>query len=74
MRIKIVKDNLIKYKFLSGNRYYSNKIDEELRNRFKNTLKFSNNDIDKFTLLLRKGAYPYEYTDDWEKFNVAKLP
>ena len=26
-------------------------------------------DNDKFILLLQKGAYPYEYMDDWEKFN-----
>ena len=55
-----VKDNLIKYKcFLSCNKDYSNKIDEELKNRFKNIFKFSNNDINKFILLLRKGVYPY---------------
>ena len=25
-------------------------------------------------LLLRKGAYPYEYMDSWERFNEIKLP
>ena len=38
-----VKDNLVKYKCLSCNKNYSNKIDEELKKRFKNTIKFSNN-------------------------------
>ena len=42
-----VKDDLIKYKCLSCNKDYSNKIDEELKKRFKNTFKFSNNDINK---------------------------
>ena len=69
-----VKDNLIKYKCLSCDENYSNKIDEELKKRFKKTFKFSNNDINKFTLLLRKGVYPYEYMDDWEKFNETSLP
>ena len=41
---------------------------------FKNTFKFSDNDINKFILLLRKGIYPYEYVDDWEKFNETTLP
>lgn len=31
-----VKDNLIKFKCLSCNPSYSKKIDEELKNRFKN--------------------------------------
>ena len=35
-----VKDNLIKCKCLSCNKDYSNKIDEELKKRFKNTLSF----------------------------------
>ena len=37
-------------------------------------LKFSNNEINKFILLLRKGIYPYDYMDDWEKFNKTILP
>ena len=69
-----VKDNLIKYKCLSCNKNYSNKIDEELKKRFKNTFKFSNNDTNKFILFLTKGGYPYEYVDDWEKFNETSLP
>ena len=69
-----VKDNLIKYKYLSSNKDYLNKIDEELKKRFKNIFKFSNNDINKFILLLRKGVYPYEYMDECEKFNETTLP
>ena len=42
-----VKDNLIKYKCLSCNKDYSNKLDEELKKRFKNTFKFLDNDINK---------------------------
>ena len=69
-----VKNNLKKIKCLSSNINYSNKIDEELKKRFKNTFKFSDNDINKFILLLRKGVYPDEYMDDWEKFNEITLP
>ena len=58
-----VKDNLIKYECLSRNKNYSNKIVEELKKRFK-TFNFSNNDINKFILLLRKGVYPYKYMDE----------
>eukprot|EP00952_Eustigmatos_sp_NYUAD-ZCMA_P012330 49583-Eustigmatos_ZCMA.PRE.1 len=27
-----------------------------------------------FQLIRRKGVYPYEYMDSWERFNEAKLP
>ena len=64
---------MIKYKCLSCNKDYSDKIDEELKNQFKNTFKFSNNDFNKFILLLRKGVYHYEYMEDWEKFNETIL-
>ena len=49
---KSVRENLVKYKCLSCNKDYSKKLDEELKERFKNTLKFSDNDIDKNFLLL----------------------
>ena len=69
-----VKDSLIKYKCLSCNKDYSNKLDEKLKKRFKNTFKPFDNDPNKFILLLRKGVYPCGYMDDWEKFNETTLP
>ena len=50
---------------------YSKKCNEKLKNKFKNAFKFSNNNINKLILLLRKDVYPYEYMDHWEKFNEA---
>ena len=41
---------------------------------FGNTYKFTNYDISKFILLLRKGVYPYDYMGDWGEFNEASLP
>ena len=38
------------------------------------TFNFSDNDISKFILLLRKGVYPYAYSGEWEKFNEITLP
>ena len=52
-----------------------NKIDNDvLIKRFYNTYQVSNNDINKFKLLLRKGVYPYEYTDSWDRFNETEFP
>ena len=50
-----VKDNLRKYKCTSCNKYSSNNLDEEFEKRFKSRFKFSNNDVNKFILLFRKG-------------------
>ena len=33
------------------------------KKQFINIFNFSNNDINKFILLLRNGIYPYEYMD-----------
>ena len=49
-----VKDNLIEYKCFSCSRDYSNKIDKELKKAISNAFKFSNNDINKLILLLKK--------------------
>ena len=69
-----VDSNLIKYKCFSCSKGYLNKIDEGLKMLFKNTFKFFDNDINKFILLLRKGIYPCQYIDEWEKFNETSLP
>ena len=46
----------------------------ELTEKFPNTYQFCNKDLNKFVLLLRKGVYPYEYIDSWEKFKETSLP
>ena len=56
------------------NKNYLHKFDEKLKERLFNTYKFSNHHNNTFILLLRKGVYPYEYMDDWVKFNGTSLP
>ena len=55
------------------NKNSQRKFDEKLKERFFNTYKFYN-DNNKFILLLRKGVYPYEHLDNWEKFSETSLP
>ena len=74
LEYKNFKDDLIEYKCLSCNKSYQPKFDEKLKEQFFNTYTFSNHDNISFVSLLQKGIYPYEYMDDWEKFNGASLP
>ena len=50
---KSVNGNLIKYKCLSCNKTFSNKVNEQLKKKYK----FSNNDVNKFILLSRKFSF-----------------
>ena len=45
-----------------------------IKEKFPETYSKFGDGIDKFTLLLRKGVYPYEYMDSWERFNEKILP
>ena len=46
----------------------------ELIKKFPNTHKFSNGDLNKLYLLLKKVVYPYEYMDSSKIFNETELP
>ena len=67
-------DDLIEYKCVCCNKNYQYKPDEKSEERFFNTYTFSNHDNSKFILLMWKYVYPYDYMDDWEKFNETSLP
>ena len=47
---------------------------KEAAKNFPITYQFCNGDLNKFVLLLRKGVYPYEYMDSWERFDETSLP
>ena len=42
--------------------------------RFPSTFKLCKKNMEKFILLLKKGVYPYEYMDSFDKFDETTLP
>ena len=68
------KDEKLIFRCLSCKKNYEKDFNKELIERFANTYEFCNGDLNKFILLLRKGVYPYEYMDNWEKFDETSLP
>ena len=67
-------NKMLIFKCIDCEKEYEKEFNKELIERFANTYKFCNNDLDKFIMLLRKGVYPYEYIDEWDKFIEKVLP
>ena len=72
--ISISKKGRLLFECLDCKKRFTRKFDKKLTKKFKHTCNFCNGDIDKFMILLRKGNYPYEYMDDWSRFDEEQLP
>ena len=68
-----LKNKRLNYKCKECNETSAKSVND-LIEKFPRTHKFCNGNLNKFVLLLRKGVYPYEYMDSWEKFNETSLP
>ena len=71
--MKVIDEALI-IRCFNCKKNYKKEINKVLIERFASTYKFCNNDLNKFVMLLRKGVYPYEYMDGWDKFNETSIP
>ena len=60
--VRVINEKLI-FKCIDCEKEYEKEFNKELVERFANTYKFCDNDLDKFIMLLRKCVYPYEYID-----------
>ena len=69
-----IKNEKLPLKCFNCNNYGKKKFNQDLIKKFENTYSLCDNNLSKFMLLLRKGVYPYEYMDSWERFNEISLP
>ena len=67
----------VKLRFIDSCRFMASSLDKLARNldddQCKNLRQFFD-DEEHFGLMRRKGVYPYEYVDSWEKFEETELP
>ena len=70
----VFKDDQLIFRCFECKKNCDKDFNNELNKRFANIYEFCNEDINKFILLLRKGVYPYEYIDSWERFDEKSLP
>ena len=68
------KDEQLIFRCFGCKKNHEKNFNGELIQRFANTYKFCNGDLNKFILLLRKGVYPHEYMDSWQRFDEKSLP
>ena len=68
------KDEQLIFRCSSSKKNYKKDFNKDLIQRFVNIYEFCNGDLNKFILLLRKGVYPYEYMDSWQRFDETSLP
>ena len=75
MSVKAKQWNCIEliFKYLNCNKNHNKEFNKELKNRFLSAYIFCDGDIKKFIFLLRKGVEPYEYMDNWERFDDTSL-
>ena len=85
MNINAIPNNMEKYMaFMLGNhltfidsfQFMSSSLDELVSNLPAEALKYTNKRFqkEKLNLMTRKGIYPYDYMDSFEKFNKTELP
>ena len=71
------KDKLIELRFIDSFKFMSSSLDSLTKNLVSGGKKLSGFDDYselQYDLLTRKGVYPYEYINSWDRFNETQLP
>ena len=70
----VFKDYQLIFRCFECRTIYKTDFNKKLIKRFANMYEFCNGDINKLIFLVRKGVYPYEYMDSWERYDETSLP
>ena len=71
------KDKLIELRFIDSFKFMSSSLDSLTKNlvsRGKRLFGFEDYSELQYDLLTRKGVYPYEYVNSWDRFEETQLP
>ena len=71
------KDKLIELRFIDSFKFMSSSLDSLTKNLVgigKRLLGFEDYSDLQYDLLTRKGVYPYEYVNSWDRFEETQLP
>ena len=71
------KDKLIELRFIDSFQFMSSSLDSLTKNLVRGGKKlfgFEDYSELQYDLLTRKGVYPYEYVNFWDRFNETQLP
>ena len=85
MNISIIPNNMEKYmafmlgrhlKFIDSFQFMNSSLEKLVNNLNKDQFYYTSKIFKgkKFDLMTKKGIYPYDYMDNFEKFNETKLP
>ena len=71
------KDKLIELRFIDSFKFMSSSLDSLTKNLVRGGKKlfgFEDYSELQYGLFTRKGVYPYEYVNSWDRFNKTQLP
>ena len=71
------KDKLIELRFIDSFKFMSSSLDSLTKNLVgsrKRSFGFEDYSDLQYDLLTRKGVYPYEYVNSWDRFEETQLP
>ena len=72
-----IKEKKIQLRFIDSMRFMASSLDSLTNNLVKDGRKligFEDYSEAQYELLIRKGAYPYEYMTSWDRFEETQLP